>query len=891
MKRKKKRGGEGLAPSAAKPSPEVGNASTLSAKIEGSLVPPKRNAKDDTKANPLTPGRLWLFRFTALVGVPLLLFGGLELALRVLGYGYPTSFFVRNPLPEETTLVENRQFSRRYFAPELMRIPKPVAFSTVKPKGTLRVFVFGESAAEGDPASPFGFARILQVLLSDRYPERRIEVINTAVTAINSHVLRPIAREAARRDGDVWVIYMGNNEVVGPFGAGTVFGAQVLPLPLIRASVSVKATRTGQLLDDVLLRVGRRAGPEEWGGMEMFLKQQVRHDDPRMTRVYAHFERNLNDMVRSGVGGGAKVVVSTVGSNLRDCPPFASLHRANLPTEKLAEWKEAYEAGVALEQQGEYAAAQAQYQRAAEVDDGFADLQYRMGRCEAALGRADAARQHFTKARDLDTLRFRADSRINDIIRQVAKGWESRGVRLADAEAALAAAASDGIIGAESFFEHVHLTFKGNYQVAREMAAQVAFALSGNLSAGAGESGRGWLAIEECERRLGLTDCERLRMEEEMWRRTGAPPFTHQLDHAADAARRTARLAEARERDRTNFLASAALYREALARTGEDWQLHDNFAGALVLHGDYSNAVLHLREVSRLLPHHLQTYNLLGSVLLDQARWSEAEACYQQARRVQRDYLESWIGLGRVRLAQNRGEEAIEYFRRAVELQPRSGRTHNHLGVALLQLNRAAEAEAAFRRALQVEPDFLAARMNLGSALVALGRADEAIAGYEDLLRLDPSNTAARIKLGKTFAQQGRHEEALGQYLEAVRLQPDDFEARAALGNALIRAQRLAEAAEQFALAVQLDPASFEARANYGSLLAGQGKTAEARRQFEQALRLRPGVPALHLNLALALLAEDRPTEAVPHLREVLRLEPGNVRAQQLLRQTVEQNR
>jgi tetratricopeptide (TPR) repeat protein len=877
--------------SATRTSLEAGNASTLPAEVEGSPAASRRDSKARAKAGPLTPGRLWLFRFTALVGVPLLLFGGLELALRLLGYGYPTSFFVRNPLPEETNLVENRQFSRRYFAPELVRIPKPLAFAPAKSKDTLRVFVFGESAAEGDPASPFGFARILQVLLSDRYPERRIEVINTAVTAINSHVIRPIAREAARLDGDLWVIYMGNNEVVGPFGAGTVFGAQVLPLPLIRASVSVKATRTGQLLDDVLLRIGHRAGPAEWGGMEMFLQQQVRYNDPRMTRVYEHFQRNLNDMVRFAVGGGAKVVISTVGSNLRDCPPFASLHRADLPAAKITEWKETYEAGVALEQQGEYAAAQAHYLRAAELDDEFADLQYRLGRCEAALGRTDVARQHFTKARDLDTLRFRADSRINEIIRQMARDWGSRGVRLAEVERALAAAAPDGIIGAESFHEHVHLTFAGNFLVARAIAEEVFTALSSSLPAGGSETHRAWPTREECERRLGLTDCERLRMEEEMWRRTGVPPFTHQLDHAADAARRTARLAEARERDRTNFLASVALYREALARAGKDWQLHDNFAGALVLHGDYSNAVIHLREVARLLPHHLQTYNLLGSVLLDQARWSEAEACYQQARRVQRDYLESWIGLGRIHLAQNRSDEAIECFRRAVKLQPRSGRTHNHLGVALQQLNRAAEAETAFRRALQVEPDFLAARMNLGSALLAQGRAGEAIEGYQELLRLDPSNTAARIKLGKTYAQQGRHEEALGQYVEAVRLQPDDFEARAALGNALIRAQRLAEATEQLAAAVQLDPTSFEARANYGSLLAGQGKTAEARRQFEQALRLKPGVPALHLNLALALLAEDQPGEAIAQLREVLRLEPGNVRAQQLLRQTLDQNR
>ena len=78
----------------------------------------------------------------------------------------------------------------------------------------------------GDPEPAFGFGRILQVLLQAKYPARHFEVVNVAITAINSHVIRQIARDCAPRQGDLWIIYMGNNEVVGPFGAGTVFGAQ-----------------------------------------------------------------------------------------------------------------------------------------------------------------------------------------------------------------------------------------------------------------------------------------------------------------------------------------------------------------------------------------------------------------------------------------------------------------------------------------------------------------------------------------------------------------------------------------------------------------------------------------------------------------------------------------
>ena len=74
----------------------------------------------------------------------------------------------------------------------------------------------------------------MEVLLRERYPGVNFEVVNVAITAINSHVIVPIARECARYQGDLWIIYMGNNEMIGPFGAATVFGAKAPPWPLVR---------------------------------------------------------------------------------------------------------------------------------------------------------------------------------------------------------------------------------------------------------------------------------------------------------------------------------------------------------------------------------------------------------------------------------------------------------------------------------------------------------------------------------------------------------------------------------------------------------------------------------------------------------------------------------
>jgi hypothetical protein len=196
----------------------------------------------------------------------------------------------------------------------------------VKPQNTYRIFIFGESAAQGDPEPAFGAGRYLEELLKTRYPGVNFEVVNVAITAINSHVIVPIARECAHYQGDLWIIYMGNNEMIGPFGAATVFGAKAPPWPAVRLNLAIQKTRVGQLLMDLERKFkSRQNGPQVWGGLQMFLGNQLSPDDPRKTAVYGNFQRNLQDILRAGRDSGAAIVVNTISVNLKDCPPFASV--------------------------------------------------------------------------------------------------------------------------------------------------------------------------------------------------------------------------------------------------------------------------------------------------------------------------------------------------------------------------------------------------------------------------------------------------------------------------------------------------------------------------------------------------------------------------------------
>ena len=87
------------------------------------------------------------------------------------------------------------------------------------------------------------------------------------------------------------------------------------------------------------------------------------------------------------------------------------------------------------------------------------------------MGDFARAQQHFLRGRELDTLRFRADSKINDINRTVAA---ATGAELVDAESIFAKGSPDRLIGSELVYEHVHLTPEGNYLLARAMFLQIA---------------------------------------------------------------------------------------------------------------------------------------------------------------------------------------------------------------------------------------------------------------------------------------------------------------------------------------------------------------------------------------------------------------------------------
>jgi len=524
----------------------------------------------------------WLPRTAVAVLVPVLLLMVTEAALRLFGVGAPSGVTRPCTIRGRPGSCSNEFFSRVFFPVRMARTPRPYAILRDKQPGTVRIVILGESAAYGDPDPTYGFGRYLEMMLRERYPDTRFEIINTGVTAINSHVVLRIAQDLADKQPDLFLVYMGNNEVVGPYGPGTVITSAASNRAAIHASILVRSTRIGQLLGS--LGASLSSGPgsrssQEWRGMEMFLQKQVRADAPAMGPVYRNLAANLRDIIAAGRSAGAKVLVSTVPTNERDCAPFASMHRDSLDAAALEKWSERMEQGKNLEAAGAYGDALKSYLSAAEIDWQYAELQFRIARSLWMLGDYPAARERYGQARDLDTLRFRADTKINDIIRSVATS-AGPGVELVDAERVLADQSPHGVTGDEFFYEHVHFNPRGNYTIAsvffNRMQVQLGLPDPATSEDVLSEAG--------CERLLAFTGYDRARILRDLQRRLQRPPFTNQLNHAEGVEK--VRLAvdghtEAPEQ-------TTAEYRWAIARHPDDQLLHLNFG--LFLHPYDRNA-------------------------------------------------------------------------------------------------------------------------------------------------------------------------------------------------------------------------------------------------------------------------------------------------------------
>ena len=377
-----------------------------------------------------------LFRLAAVL-LPVLCVLGVEGILRLRGYGgYPPTLRQVGPVEGGTLVLADQQGAISWFFANPTRpgFNDQYCFVTPKPTNTFRVFMVGESAMKGYP-QPRNLASsaFLRVMLQDAWPDRRIEVINLGTTAVASYPVRGMMIEALAYEPDLIIIHTGHNEFFGTYGVASIgqAGGSVWMLGMTRFVHSLAMVQAF----DKWRRPKASTGTSRTLMETMVGRDYIAPNDPRRAAAARNLHDNLAAMARACRERNVPVMICTLPANERDLAPVG-----RPPT-----------AGPSAQEH------------------------FQHGKQLTAAGKSAEALAEFIKARDLDTMPWRATSAAQDAIRRVAR---EEGALLCDLEQTFRQASPGGSVGWELMDDHVHPTLRGQALMA-ETFVQTLTSLAG----------------------------------------------------------------------------------------------------------------------------------------------------------------------------------------------------------------------------------------------------------------------------------------------------------------------------------------------------------------------------------------------------------------------------
>ncbi len=363
-----------------------------------------------------------------LVAIPFLVLGALELGLRAAGYGDDYPLFIVAPKHPDY-LQPNPQMAKRYFANGPF-VPTPsldFLHASQTPK-TYRIVFQGESSAQGFPYGHGGMpSRMLAKRLAATFPDRDVEVVNTALTGVNSYTLLDQVNAIIARTPDAVLIYTGHNEYYGVFGAGAARGS-ALHRPLVLAYLALGRSRIvqllGQLIGRAAAKTGASGGPPRTVMQLMAGDQRIPLGSPRYHEGLDQFRANLAEILSRYHAHGIPVLIGTLTSNERDQPPLADPGAGGADS---------------------------------------ADVYYAQAKQLDAAGDTVHARTAYREAKERDPLRFRAPEAMNTIIREEAA---RHGAVVVETQRAIEGASPGGVPGHTLILEHLHPNLGGYFVIA-----------------------------------------------------------------------------------------------------------------------------------------------------------------------------------------------------------------------------------------------------------------------------------------------------------------------------------------------------------------------------------------------------------------------------------------
>jgi tetratricopeptide (TPR) repeat protein/lysophospholipase L1-like esterase len=367
-----------------------------------------------------------------LIFIPFLILCLIELSLRIVHYGNNYNLFIDFPAQDfHQYRYINPEIGKKYFQKLDYNRPCDDMFLKKKPDNGFRIFVLGSSTVLGFPYNQnLMFSRILQERLQDCYPDKKIEVVNTAITAVNSFTLCDYIGDILKEDPDAILIYAGHNEFYGALGTGSV-EKTVHSRALTMLHLDLLSLRLYQLLRNTISKVSQElAGNKPDNSMKGTLMKRIaaNKDIAYKSKIYnttmRYYGKNMDRILRKANRHKVPVFISEVCSNVKDLEPFCSVK-----TEQYPKASEIFSDASRYEKNGEF----------------------------------EKANELYYYAKDLDCIRFRASEEVNEMIRQLALKYSAHLVGIKEI---FEKASPNGLIGNNLITEHVHPNIDGYFLMA-----------------------------------------------------------------------------------------------------------------------------------------------------------------------------------------------------------------------------------------------------------------------------------------------------------------------------------------------------------------------------------------------------------------------------------------
>ena len=420
----------------------------------------------------MRPTRIWLFRiFSILLG--LMLVGVIEALLHLVPG--------LNPQPLVVTLAEKGDaavrsinplypavyFSQHHKDQRLARgrmAPRPFVEPSALP--TYRVVVAGASTVQGFPhPRRLAAAAFLEAMLQDALPDHQVEVFNLGITSIASFaVAQTLADALPLIKPYAVVVYTGHNEFYGIYGSHQEHRTHLYNT----LHYNLMRWRIPQLLGG-LVDALRPDGNASRNLLESLGERgQVPLASRRRRFAQEDLETNLRRIIALCRSNETPLVLCTLVSNDVGFAPAAS-GTPPLTGVPLSQWQTWVDSAATVLTASKITPAEgglAALERAAALWSDSAWLWYLQGRALSQQGKLQEAFAAFVRARDLDTMPWRAPSTYNEVIRSLA---DAEDVLLADVERAFLHASPPQGIGWELMSDYVHPSVDGQILMARTM--------------------------------------------------------------------------------------------------------------------------------------------------------------------------------------------------------------------------------------------------------------------------------------------------------------------------------------------------------------------------------------------------------------------------------------